>query len=62
MAITVTKEFRKAFKKCMDEYKCTEDEIEYEKARVRANYQEAERCYLDIARGLSENQDIRRDL
>lgn len=54
MAITVTKEFRKAFKKCMDEYKCTEDEIEYEKARVRANYQEAERCYLSIAESIKE--------
>jgi len=54
MSITVTKEFRKAFKRCMDEYKCTEDEIEYEKARVRANYQEAERCYLSIAESIKE--------
>ena len=54
MAITVTKEFRKAFKKCMDEYKCTEDEIAYEKARVRANYKEAERCYLSIAASIKE--------
>lgn len=59
MSITVTKEFRKAFKKCMDYYGVTGEELESEKQRVRENYEQAEKCYLDIARGLSENQDIR---
>lgn len=47
--ITVTKEFRQAFKRCMEAYGVTGDELEFEKERCRANYQEAERCYLSIA-------------
>ena len=47
--ITVSAEFRRAFSICMKHYECTAEEMEYEKARVRANYQEAERCYLSIA-------------
>ena len=49
MRITVTKEFRQAFKKCMDAYGVTGEELEFEKERCRTNYQEAERCYLSIA-------------
>ena len=48
MQITVSKEFRAAFKKCMEFYEVDETEIEYEKQRVRENYADAERCYLDI--------------
>ncbi len=54
MAITVTKEFRKAFKKCMDEYGVTGEELETEKQRVRDNYEQAERCYLSIAESIKE--------
>ena len=53
--ITVTKEFRQAFKKCMDYYAVTGDELEFEKARCRVNYKEAERCYLSIAKGLEND-------
>lgn len=49
MKITVTKEFKEAFSLCMKHYECTVEEIEYEKQRVRANYADAERCYLAVA-------------
>ena len=49
MRITVTKEFRQAFKKCMDAYGVTGEELEFEKERCRTYYQEAERCYLSMA-------------
>lgn len=54
MRITVTKEFKEAFKKVMDFYECTLEEIEFEKQRIRENYQDAERCYLSIAKGLTK--------
>lgn len=47
--ITVSKEFKTAFNLCMKHYECTVEEIEFEKQRVRENYQDAERCYLSIA-------------
>ena len=47
--ITVTKEFKEAFNLCMKHYECTAEEIEYEKQRVRANYADAEMCYLAVA-------------
>ena len=53
--ITVTKEFRQAFKKCMDAYGVTGEELEFEKERCRTNYQEAERCYLSIAAEITKN-------
>lgn len=53
--ITVTKEFRAAFKKVMDKYEVTGDELEFEKARCRANYEEAERNYIAIAKNLNSN-------
>lgn len=53
--ITVTKEFRQAFKKCTDYYGVIGDELEFEKARCRVNYKEAERCYLSIAKGLEND-------
>lgn len=52
MRITVTKEFRKAFKKCMDAYGVTGEELEFEKQRVRASYDAAAKCYASIADGL----------
>lgn len=51
MRVTVTKEFKKAFQLCMDHWEVTGEELEFEKERVRANYAEAERCYLSIASG-----------
>ncbi len=54
MSITVTKEFRKAFKKCMDYYGVTGEELETEKQRVRDNYEQAEKCYLSIAASIKE--------
>lgn len=37
-----------AFDLCMEYYECTAEEIEYEKQRVRVNYDDAEKCYLSI--------------
>lgn len=54
MSITVTKEFRKAFKKCMDYYGVTGEELESEKQRIRENYEQAEKCYLSIAESIRE--------
>lgn len=53
--ITVTKEFRQAFKKCMDYYGVTGEELDFEKERCRVNYKEAERCYLSIAKWLEND-------
>lgn len=50
--VKATPEFKEAFALCMDYYEVTGEELEFEKVRVRANYQEAERCYLSIAEGL----------
>lgn len=47
--ITVTKEFRQAFKLCMDAYGVDGEALEFEKERCRANYEDAERCFLSIA-------------
>jgi len=55
--ITVTKEFRQAFKKCMGYYECTAEEVEFEKQRVRANYSDAERCYLSIAEEINNEKN-----
>lgn len=48
MAITVSKEFRAAFNFVMEKYGVIGEELEFEKARVRENYEDAERCYLSI--------------
>ena len=56
MAITVSKEFKAAFNLCMKHYECTAEEIEFEKQRVRANYRDAERCYLSIAAEILEKE------
>jgi len=52
MPITVSKEFKEAFNLCMKHYECTAEEIEYEKQRVRANYADAEMCYLAVAENI----------
>ncbi len=52
MAFTVDREFKEAFDMCMEYYEVTGEELEYEKSRVRANFEEAQRCYLDIAEGM----------
>lgn len=52
MQITVTKEFKEAFSLCMKHYECTDEEIEYERRRVRANYADAEICYLAVANNI----------
>lgn len=49
MEIRITKEFKSAFEMCMEHWNVTSDELDFEKQRVRANYQDAERCYLSIA-------------
>lgn len=51
MAFTVSKEFKSAFDFCMNHFEVTGEELEFERQRVRDNYEEAQRCYLDIARG-----------
>ena len=43
------------FEEFMDAYGVTGDESEFEKARCRVNYKEAERCYLSIAEGLKND-------
>jgi hypothetical protein len=48
MSITVSKEFITAFNFCMKEYGVIGEELEFEKQRVRENYEDAERCYLAI--------------
>lgn len=48
----VSKQFLEAFDLCMKHYECTLEEVEYEKQRVRANYEEASRCYISIANGI----------
>jgi hypothetical protein len=52
--MNVTIEFKEAFYLCMKHYECTDDEIEYEKQRVRSNYADAERCYLAVAKNIKE--------
>lgn len=52
MAFTVSKEFKKAFEMCIEYYEVTGEELVYEKRRVRDNYEQARRCYLDIANGI----------
>lgn len=58
MAITVTKEFRNAFALCMKHYECTEEEILFEKQRVRANYKDAEMCYLSAAQEIRSANEV----
>jgi hypothetical protein len=48
MSITVTKEFRTAFNFCMEKYGVIGEELEFERQRVRENYEQAEMCYLSI--------------
>lgn len=47
--IDVSAEFIESFNLCMDYYEVPIDEIEYEKERVRKNYEDACKCYMDIA-------------
>ncbi len=54
METRVTKEFKRAFDFCMAYYECTEEEIAYEKNRIRANYEQAAQCYLAIAETLGK--------
>jgi len=54
MAITVSKEFRTAFNFCMEKYGVIGEELEFEKKRVRENYEDAERCYLVAYAGLKK--------
>lgn len=49
--LKVSKEFISAFDFCMNYYGVTGKELDYEKQRIRDNYEEAQQCYLDIARG-----------
>jgi len=56
MAITVTKEFRTAFNYCMEKYGVIGDELDFEKTRVRENYEQAELCYLSIYGALIKSQ------
>ena len=46
--ITVTKEFKQAFERVMGYYAVKGAELEFERARVRLSYAEAEKCYLSI--------------
>lgn len=48
MSITVSKEFITAFNFCMEKYGVIGEELDFEKARVRENYEDSERCYLSI--------------
>ena len=48
--LKVSKEFISAFDFCMNYYGVTGEELDYEKQRVRDNYEEAQQCYLDIAK------------
>jgi len=48
MSITVSKEFITAFNFCMEKYGVIGEELDYEKARVRGNYEDASKCYLSI--------------
>lgn len=52
MTFTVNREFKEAFDICMEYYEVTGEELEFEKSRVRANFEQAQICYLDIAEGL----------
>lgn len=55
MAFTVSKEFKSAFYFCMNHFEVTGEELEFERQRVRDNYEEAQRCYLDIAKRLGHD-------
>ena len=46
--ITVSKEVLAAFNFCMEKYGVIGEELEFERQRVRENYEDAERCYLSI--------------
>ena len=56
----VTKEFKDAFYLCMRHWEVDEEEMEFEKDRVRKNYHEAERCYLSIAACVLKNNKLLR--
>ena len=58
MAFTVSKEFKSAFEFCMSYYEVDGEELAYEKQRVRDNYEQAEICYLDIARRLGHDTGL----
>lgn len=58
MGFTVKKEFSEAFNRCMQHWNVTGDELEFERQRVRVNYLEAERCYLDIAARLNGGASV----
>ncbi len=47
--VKANRKFVEAFNLCMQHYGVTGEELEFEKSRVRANYKEAEKCYLAIA-------------
>lgn len=57
MTFTVSKEFKSAFDFCMNYFGTVNDkeELEFEKSRVRDNYERAQRCYFDIAKGLGHD-------
>lgn len=52
----VSKEFMADFELSMKHYECNQDEIDYEKQRVRENYEDAAVCYKAIADGIRKNQ------
>lgn len=58
MAFTVSKEFKSAFDFCMDYYGVTGEELEYERQRVRENFEDAQKCYSSIAKTIREILNI----
>lgn len=58
MAFTVSKEFKSAFDFCMEHFEVTGEELSFERQRVRENYEQAQRCYLDIAKGLGHDPKL----
>lgn len=47
-----SKQFIDNFNLCMEHYEVTIDEAKFEKARVVANFEAAEKCYSIIAAGV----------
>jgi len=56
MSINVSKEFITAFSFIMEKYGVIGDELDFEKTRVRENYEQAELCYLSIYGALIKSQ------
>lgn len=54
----VSKKFIDDFDLCMKHYECTDEEISFEKERVRANYAEASKCYASIADGIRKFNQV----